>query len=164
MFCLWGRHSAPWATCLQPFLVSLFAQTGLDHNCPIFPFCSWDDRYAPPAKVFSVETGISWTFLPGLTWNHYPTDLSLSHSMTGMYYCTQLLVEIESYEVFAWAGLKTWFAWFQPPTWQGLYAWATSIWLHCNFLSFLNNVFLINLHLFSFCLCYALAALIEMIF
>jgi hypothetical protein len=43
--------------------------------------------------------------------------------MTGTPYHTQLLVEMESWELFAWDGLKPWSSWSLSPKKLGLQAW-----------------------------------------
>jgi hypothetical protein len=44
------------------------------------------------------------------------------------YYHTQLLVEMGSDKLFAWAGLKPWSSWSQPPKKLGFQVWATRSW------------------------------------
>jgi hypothetical protein len=41
---------------------------------------SWDDRHAPTYPAFFSQDGVSEAFLPQLTWNHDPPNLSLPSS------------------------------------------------------------------------------------
>jgi hypothetical protein len=98
---LWGRllsqASSPFCSGYFRNKVSVFKAS---HHC-------WDDSYVPPYPAFFLWDGVSHFFaqanLASLSyWPQPPTHLG----MTGIYHCTQQLVEMGCCQVFSWAGLK----------------------------------------------------------
>jgi hypothetical protein len=63
--------------------VSLFAWARLDCDSLILCFLLLLGCYriTPPGPAFFYWDGVSWTFLPGLAWNHNPTLLSPPYSL-----------------------------------------------------------------------------------
>jgi hypothetical protein len=80
-----------------------YFMTGVCHHAQLFFF-------------FSVEMGVSQTFLPGLNCNCDPPNLNLTYlGMTDVCHCAQVLVEMRSHECFAWAGLEVQSSQSYPP-------------------------------------------------
>jgi hypothetical protein len=99
--------------------VLLFAWVNLDHNPSIYlSCCRRDDRPTPPCAVFSFKMG----FCKFSTWAGLELQSSQSQSLTylGWHYYVQLLVEMESCELFTQAGLEPLSSWSQPPELLGL--------------------------------------------
>jgi hypothetical protein len=100
-----GRHTSnPFGAGYFGDRVSLFAQSGLDHNPPILCVLEWQMCHQAQ-WFFSVDMRSSTLFCPD-----WPaTMILLISGMTDMCHLSQLLVETDSsYKLFAWAGLKLW--------------------------------------------------------
>jgi hypothetical protein len=123
--CLLGRHSITWA-----FPVALVALVILEIGSfflskPAWTYIlfytshhHWDDRCMPPSSAFffgSFYPGWPGTTIPPISASHVGWDDR----------CVPLHPAI-GWLFFAWAGLKLWSSWSQPPKKLGLQAWAIS--------------------------------------
>jgi hypothetical protein len=100
--------------------ILLFAQTGLDHNPPIFcfpPSLRWH-MHATVPNFFPMSWGLT-SFFAGLAWNHYP-DLSLPLSLgwqvsstAPSYWLRWGLVELVALTGLEWRSMQMTCAWLQ---------------------------------------------------